>query len=746
MIKLLSNKRNLIFLLLYSLPVFILSQINTFQVVIGGSEDESYPRIINAGNNEYLILNRTLSNSYGDVDIMLTKIDSAGKLLWAKNIGNDGRNYSKTIHKTNNGFIVLTWNNEYYDNVDDWCLINLDKDGEIIAHKYFGTLEIDEEVHYLVQLSDEEYVLGSTIREYSTNVKFSIMDNEMNVYNSKTYLLDYTDEGIRCAITDGDGHILFCGYHDKKPMLQGIDKNGNLAYMKYLDLPGTSELRDITSTIDGDFIIAGFTNGTGSGEYDILLIKVNTAGLISWIKTIGLSGDDKAFDIMTKPDGTYLITGETSSYSESKDIFLINIDTDGNFIRGHIYGGGGDEHYGFFDFTDDNGIIIIAETESFNTGSSDLIVIKTKEDGSSCCSRTIADIQIDNINPEVIMLNPIIITENIPETSYPFFNKIWQPEHSFICIDPLKIIGPDKVCTYSENIKYVTDPQINPSFYTWFVPDDAEIVTNLYDTAVWVNFGEVPGHIYLRSNYCDEKNIDSLYIDLSGFYPFLGNDTALCSNQQIILSPEHDYLSYLWQDSSTKPYYIADSGGIYWVEVSDLGECSGRDSIFITMVEIPEIDIGPDTIFFSGDYYELNAGPGFDSYLWSDGSTDQILRVYKEGVYWVIVSTNECTNSDTAWVYKKDCNIYISNITTPNGDGLGDYVYVLNNLAILSLDFTIYNLKGVELYHTNDVNFRWYGKVNGSILPQGVYIYKVKYICPELMAPKEKTGKIILQR
>lgn len=745
MIKFLSNKHNLIFLLLYSLPVFIFSQINTFQTIIGGTADESYPRIINAGNNEYLILNRTLSNSFGNIDIMLTKIDSAGKLIWTKNIGNSGRNYSKTIHKTDDGFIILTWNAEY-GNIDDWCLIKLDKDGEIIEHKYFGTLEIDEEVHYLIPMLNGEYIIGSCIREYSTNSKFSVMDNNLNVYNSKTYLLDGSDQIIRCVIRDDQENILFCGYHNRKPLLQGIDKNGNLIFMKYLDLAGTSEFRDITLSTDGSFIVAGFTNGSGSGDYDILLTKVNTEGLVSWIKTIGLSGNDKAFDIKMKPDGTFLITGETSSYSNNKDIFLINIDSDGNFINGHIYGGENDEHFGFFDFTDDDGVIIVAETESFNTGSKDIFVIKTKEDGTSCCSKRIHDIQVSNIQASIYSLYPIVVSDNIQEYTSPLMNKVWQPEYQYICYDPLELKGPTEMCKFIENVKYITEPQIYPGFYSWVVPEDAEIVTNLYDTAVWINFGEIPGYIYIRSDYCNRKNIDSLYINLTGPDPFLGNDTVICSNESIILTTEKEYVSYLWQNGSEEAYYIADSSGTYWVEVSNGEDCLGTDSISIVMVDIPEIDIGPDTILITGDYYELDAGTGFDSYLWNDNSTSQTIYARETGTYWVKGSIDECYSSDTAFLFREGCDILITNMLTPNGDGIGDEIFSVNGQTVTCFEFTVFNLKGIELYKTYDVNFRWDGTLNGSILPNGIYIYLVEYYCPELMAPESKNGKIIIQR
>jgi hypothetical protein len=43
----------------------------------------------------------------------------------------------------------------------------------------------------------------------------------------------------------------------------------------------------------------------------------------------------------------------------------------------------------------------------------------------------------------------------------------------------------------------------------------------------------------------------------------------------------------------------------------------------------------------------LDAGPGFDTYLWSDNSTGQTLLVNASGTYWVQVTDSNCTASDT---------------------------------------------------------------------------------------------------
>lgn len=60
------------------------------------------------------------------------------------------------------------------------------------------------------------------------------------------------------------------------------------------------------------------------------------------------------------------------------------------------------------------------------------------------------------------------------------------------------------------------------------------------------------------------------------------------------------------------------------------------------------VDLGNDGTFCSSDNIELDAGPGFVSYLWSDSSTAQTLIVTASGTYWIqATDTANCVAIDT---------------------------------------------------------------------------------------------------
>jgi hypothetical protein len=111
------------------------------------------------------------------------------------------------------------------------------------------------------------------------------------------------------------------------------DENGNTIWTKtYGDSTGEVGY-SVQQTNDGGYIIVGYTDSFGSGEDDVWLIKTDENGDSLWTKTFGGSGDEEGFSVDQTVDGGYIIAGYTTSFGSSeKDVWLIKTDTVGNLI------------------------------------------------------------------------------------------------------------------------------------------------------------------------------------------------------------------------------------------------------------------------------------------------------------------------------------------------------------------------------------------------------------------------------
>src|SRR5437763_860477 len=81
----------------------------------------------------------------------------------------------------------------------------------------------------------------------------------------------------------------------------------------------------VQQTTDGGYIIAGGTYGINASSYfDVYLIKTNAVGDTLWKKNLGGIYDSEAKDVHQTIDGGYIIAGYTNGYGAGNyDIYLI---------------------------------------------------------------------------------------------------------------------------------------------------------------------------------------------------------------------------------------------------------------------------------------------------------------------------------------------------------------------------------------------------------------------------------------
>ena len=175
-------------------------------------------------------------------------------------------------------------------------------------------------------------------------------------------------------------------------------------------------------------------------------------------------------------------------------------------------------------------------------------------------------------------------------------------------------------------------------------------------TASSINASASGTYWVLASNgFCSAS--DSITISINQpLIPNLGNDTALCQGQILLLNAG-SAASYLWSNGSTAPSINASTQGIYWVQTSN-GQCLATDSITISINQPPVPNLGNDTTLCQSQTLLLNGGSA-TSYLWSNSSTAPSINVAASGTYWVLASNGLCSASDSI-------TISINQLPTPN--------------------------------------------------------------------------------
>lgn len=153
--------------------------------------------------------------------------------------------------------------------------------------------------------------------------------------------------------------------------------------------------------------------------------------------------------------------------------------------------------------------------------------------------------------------------------------------------------------------------------------------------------------------------------------------------------------------------------------------CSYTDSIYISYMPNPSVDLGGDTLICNQDILSLDVSTPDGLYTWQDGSTNATYDVMEAGSYWAEVKVNECIGSDSITVETMDCTVSLSlpNIFTPNHDGINDYFRPVSSLGVKSLSIMIYNRWGKLVFESNDISIDW----NGGDFADGTYYWIADY-------------------
>lgn len=81
---------------------------------------------------------------------------------------------------------------------------------------------------------------------------------------------------------------------------------------------------------DGNYIITGYTESSGTGGKDVLVSKINGLGEPIWSKAIGASGDETGWKVKATRDSGFVIVGTTNSFNNGNaDGLIFKLDKNG---------------------------------------------------------------------------------------------------------------------------------------------------------------------------------------------------------------------------------------------------------------------------------------------------------------------------------------------------------------------------------------------------------------------------------
>lgn len=307
----------------------------------------------------------------------------------------------------------------------------------------------------------------------------------------------------------------------------------------------------------------------------------------------------------------------------------------------------------------------------------------------------------------------------------------------------------------------------------------------------------------VTTDVCDNDLNGSESADLNNYKNLFTADPT------VILS---FYLSLADAQAGTNP--ISSTQNItsvhtYYVRFQSSTGCPNTGLLKLTLKTPKKSGTLRDQVICSDEKVILDAGPGFSSYLWSNGATTPSITV-GAGNYYVDLGSNGCVyrqtvsvttaqaptitridmSANTATVYVtggtppyqysldsftyQTSNIFknlsrgihkvyvlgsdgcvpvtkeflvlnLVNTITPNGDGLNDVLNYSDLKIKQNVKIEVADRYGSSVYKSSDKNYVWDGKSNGRNLPTGTYWYVITWTEPDTKLPVSYSGWLLIK-
>ena len=128
-------------------------------------------------------------------------------------------------------------------------------------------------------------------------------------------------------------------------------------------------------TSDGGYLFLGNTVG-GHGSRDVFLVKLTNAGWLEWKYKYHVQYHDEGYAVREMPGGGFVVAGRSHTYQAVDNILNLRVNADGSGYFAYVYPlKGNDVAYGVA-VRDDGSVLMTGSTESLGAGQQDLFITR----------------------------------------------------------------------------------------------------------------------------------------------------------------------------------------------------------------------------------------------------------------------------------------------------------------------------------------------------------------------------------
>ena len=352
----------------------------------GTSAERSYGIATDSSGNTY-VSGWTDAGTGGSYDILVVKYNSSGVIQWQRTLGGTGFEYwgGLTIDSSSN--VYITASAEGGLGGDDLYIAKLNSSGVTQWQRVIGASQAQVGHGVVVDSSGNVYIAGQTYSSSNSWDWLIAKYNSSGVIQWQKTLGGSSQDALQQAnaAVDSSGNLYIAGYTENSGagsrdwLIIKFNTSGVIQWQRTLGLANNDQAKGIALDSSGNVYVIGYENGQGQ----IIIAKYNNSGTIQWQRYLDGGSSEGGFGITIDSSDNIYINGVTRSESNGNQNFIIvKYNTSGD-VQWQRYLGGTNHDYGYGISTDNSGNIYVnGYTASSGAGGDDFLVAKLPADGS----------------------------------------------------------------------------------------------------------------------------------------------------------------------------------------------------------------------------------------------------------------------------------------------------------------------------------------------------------------------------
>ncbi len=322
------------------------------------------------------------------------QVAKGANLIWERNYGGAGDDRCFYAANAENGYVIVGSATSFGQGATSAWVLRLNQDGNVVWNRTFSE-GVGSEFRYVAGLDDGFLLVGNIFLSSGGTSGCAVkIDEDGNVMWSVTLEAGSGVNKLFSATKVQDGFVFVgltesAGSGSSQVWLVKLGFDGNVVWNKVygglMDFAG----RGVALMQDGCYLVAGYTNSIGNGDYDFLALKIDAAGMLLWNRTYGGVESDKAYAVASAVDGCVIVGDTRSQGSGDSDAWIIKIDLEGNLVWEKAFGGSGFDTPTCITPLSDGSYAVGGITFSFGNGLRDFWLFKVDDGGNVLWSCTV---------------------------------------------------------------------------------------------------------------------------------------------------------------------------------------------------------------------------------------------------------------------------------------------------------------------------------------------------------------------